>query len=346
METLNICIAAYSLSKGNGVDVSVAEFARELSKYHNITLAVARSNMEIEGIEILKYNLRGPGKMLSAARDMKKRKFDAISSHAPPLDVVAAMSGIPHLLHDPGVIQAHLIRSYADLYNWSVVNVSRMISARNAAAVLPVSRYLASEFRRKYFYRGRMEVVHHGIQFPAAEPEPVENPYGRYVLYVGVHRPYKGVHELIEIFGEVKKELGDGVHLVTIGKPDNSAYQDRLRAMAKEIGNVHMLGYVQDVWPYYANASAYANCSRWEGEDRPVIEAQYMGKPAVAYNNCSHPEVILHGSLPNNKEEFRDALITHLSGDSKAGDVRRSIVEEFSTDRMARDFMNILKTIC
>lgn len=342
METRNICVAAYSLLKGNGVDVSVAEFARELALRHNVKLAVARSDMEVEGVEIVKYNLRGPGKILAAARDIKSRKFDLISTHITPMDIVASLTGVPHYLHDPGVIQLNLVANMPELYNWAMVNTSRLVAARKAAAVLPVSNYMAAEFRRKYFYGGRMEVLHHGIMFPKSEPVPMDNKYGKYVLYVGVHRPYKGVHELIEIFADAKKELGDDVHLVTIGKSDNPEYYARLQARAKEVGNVHMLGYVKDIWPFYANAMAYANCSKWEGEDRPVIEAQYMGKPAVTFNNCSHPEVVFHGVLANDRNEFRDALVKYLSDDTTSPSIRPAIVEEFSVKSMADRFMQIV----
>jgi glycosyltransferase involved in cell wall biosynthesis len=343
METLSICIATYSLSKGNGVDVSVAEFARELAGRHNVKLAVVRSDMEVEGVEIQRYNLRGPGKMLRAARDIERQKFDAISTHITPMDLVASLTNIPHLLHDPGVIPLSLVSGRADLYNWSTVNFSRLVSARRASAVLPISNYLAKEFRRKYLYRGKMDIVHAGIMFPGTEPAPVENKFGKYVLYVGVHRPYKGVHELIEIFADVKKELGDDVHLVTIGKPDNSAYQEKLRVRAAEVGNVHMLGYVKDVWPYYANCAACANCSLWEGQDRPVLEAQYMGKPAVTYNNCSHPEVIFHGTLARDRKEFKDALVKYLREDHSDLSARREVVDEFSVKTMAGDFIGVLK---
>ncbi len=343
METLSFCVAAYSLNRGNGVDVSVAEFARELAKSHNVKLAVARSDFEVPGVEMLRCSVRGPWKMYRAAQALKKQGFDYISTHAPPMDIVASMTGIPHLLHEPGTIQAGLIRNLPEVYNWSVVNGSRLISARKAWAVLPVSQYMASEFRRKYFYRRRMEVLHHGIDFPSADPAPAGGEFGRYVLYVGVHRPYKGVHELMEIFGEVKNELGDGVHLVTIGKKDDKGYYEGLKALAGKIGNIHMLGYVPDVWAYYAGATVYANCSRWEGEDRPVLEAQYMGKPAVTYDNCSHPEVVFYGSLAKDRRAFKQALVEHLSSARSDPAVRRKVADEFSIKSMVKRFVGIVK---
>ena len=57
----------------------------------------------------------------------------------------------------------------------------------------------------------------------------------------------------------------------------DAGYEERLSALASGIGGAHMLGYVPDVWPYYQNASVYATCSSWEGEDRPVIEELARG---------------------------------------------------------------------
>jgi glycosyltransferase involved in cell wall biosynthesis len=107
-----------------------------------------------------------------------------------------------------------------------------------------------------------------------------------------------------------------------------------------------MLGYVPDVWRYYAGCTAYATCTAWEGEDRPVIEAQYMGKPAVTYNNCSHPEVVYYGSLANSREEFREALIRHLSDARKDLSVRSRVVEKFWTRNTVRRYLEIVRDYC
>lgn len=344
METMDICIATYKLYEGNGIDVSVAQFAKELSRDHNVKIAVVSSDMCLQGIEILKYQARDPLKIKPIARELEKQRFDIISTHFFPFDVVASMTRIPHFLHDAGVPPLSTISSVPDLLFWSAVNASRLISSRNPEIVLPVSNYLGSEFIRKYHYRGKMKVLPHGIEFPDSEAMPAGQEFDKFILYVGRHVPYKGVHKLIEIFGEVKKEMGDHVHLVTIGRGD-PGYERRLRALADKTGNVHMLGYVPDVWPYYAGASVYATCSSWEGLDRPVIEAQYQGKPVVSYNNCSHPEVVLNGTLVSDDRSFKEALIKHLSEDKADRSIRVDIVERYSTKRMARDFIDIAKKI-
>lgn len=340
METLNICIATYRLCNGNGIDVSVLQFARELAKRHKVTLAFTSADMDLGGLDSLKYNI-GPGTgMLGAARDIKKRRFDAISTHYPPFDLVASLSGTPHFLHDPGIPPFGVFKGFKDRWFWAKINASRLASARSALCVLPASRYLGNEFTRKYHYGGPIEVLPYGIEFPEREPEGMV-PYGKYVLYVGRHAPYKGVHTLIEAFTEIQKEMED-VHLVTIGNVEDG-YGKRLETIASRTKNVHMLGYVPDIWRYFACASVYATCSAWEGEDRPAIEAQYMGKPVVAFDSCSHPEVVIHGALAKDKEQLKDRLMQFLSDDHADLSVRAKIVEQYSIERMAVRFREIVR---
>lgn len=342
METLNVCIATHRLVKGNGIDISVMEFARELAKRHNVTLAVTGTDMDLNGFEVLKYKIGLRSGLLSTAKDIDKRKFDLISTHYSPFDLIASMTHIPHYLHDPGIPPFNVMNGFKDKRFWAIVNTTRLISARNPSCVLPISDYLGKEFRRKYAYGGRMNTLPYGIDFPDKMPEG-KTPFEKYILYVGRHAPYKGVDKLMEIFSEVKKETGEDVHLVTIGNHDGENLK-YLEALATKIGNVHMLGYVPDIWSYYANCTVYATCSAWEGEDRPVIEAQYAGKPAIAFNNCSHPEVVSNGYLANNKEEFKNALLKCLEDKKPNTSINRNIAERYSLQKMADRFTSIVQS--
>jgi glycosyltransferase involved in cell wall biosynthesis len=342
METLDICVATRYLHEGNGIDLSVAQFARELGKYHNVTLAAVSSDMKIEGVEIIHYPGNDPLKFRAIATDLDRRHFDLISTHFPPFDLIASLCHTPYMMHDPGIPPLSLARSPRDVGFWAAFNGSRLLAARKARAVLPISEYLAREFHRKYFYGRPTEVLPYCIEFPERIPEPAALTFGKYVLYVGRHTPYKGVHTLIDIFGCVRKELGDDVHLVTIGKAD-PVYEALLQRKAEQVGNIHLLGFVPDVWPYYAGASVYATCSAWEGQDRPVIEAQYAGKPAVTFDNCSHPEVVSHGTLARDRDAFKDALAKYLSGDYTDRLVQDKIRGQYSSERIVDRFMDIAK---
>ena len=65
---------------------------------------------------------------------------------------------------------------------------------------------------------------------------------------------------------------------------------------------------------YYAACDLYVTASLWEGFNLPVAEAQACGKRAVAFDVCSHPEVVKNGILvkENDNEAFADAVISLL----------------------------------
>lgn len=338
METLKICVATPSFNKGNGIDVSVAQLASELAKKHDVTLVATSSDME--GLDVRLLPATSPHKLRGIARTLDKERFDIFSSHFTPFDLVGSFMKAPHMLHDAGVPPLRLL-GVSGVRFWAQVSAARIISCRNAATVLPISEYLGRKFRSSYGYRGPIDVLPYSVEFPKDEPEPIRE-YGRYVLYVGRHTPYKGVDKLIEAFSIAKKALGGDVSLVTVGLGEK-AHQKKLETLAARAGNVHMLGYVEDVWPYFAGASVYATCSGWEGQDRPVIEAQYMGKPVVAFDNCSHPEVVTHGTTVKNKEEFAAALVKYLSKDHTDPCVRDIIVEKFSPEPNTKRYLSLVR---
>ena len=47
----------------------------------------------------------------------------------------------------------------------------------------------------------------------------------------------------------------------------------------------------------------------------PIVEAYYVGKPTVAFNICSHPEVVRKGILvePKNINKFAEAIKSILN---------------------------------
>ena len=65
---------------------------------------------------------------------------------------------------------------------------------------------------------------------------------------------------------------------------------------------------------YYAACDLYVTASLWEGFNLPAAEAQECGKKVVAFDVCSHPEIVKNGILveKNNIEKFADAIVRLL----------------------------------
>ena len=134
------------------------------------------------------------------------------------------------------------------------------------------------------------------------------------ILYVGRIHPQKNIHTLLQVFKIVKKELPNA-KLILVGKAIFGDYLDQLRSINDD--SVIFAGYVPDeeLPHYYAACDVYATCSLSEGFNLPLMEAQSLGKPVVAFDIPVHREVVENGYLvePMNIEEFAKKLILILN---------------------------------
>ena len=77
--------------------------------------------------------------------------------------------------------------------------------------------------------------------------------------------------------------------------------------------SVIFAGFISDeeMASHYAISNVYATCSLWEGFNLPIIEAQSLHIPVVAFDLGPHPEVINEKGIlvePKNTEKFAEAL--------------------------------------
>ena len=133
------------------------------------------------------------------------------------------------------------------------------------------------------------------------------------LLYVGRVAPHKGIHLLLKAFDILKEEFPN-LKLLIVGKPTFSLYFRKLRRMAHK--DVIFTGFVPDkeLPFYYAACDLYVTASLWEGFNLPAAEAQACGKKVVAFDVCSHREVVKNGILvkKDNLREFANAIMKLL----------------------------------
>ena len=123
-----------------------------------------------------------------------------------------------------------------------------------------------------------------------------------YILFVGLLRPDKGVHLLVEAYARLKTTLP----LVIVGDdPDHGEYAENLKRAAD--GRVRFLGYAygQAARQLFANCLIYVQPSVMEGNSPALMSAMACGRCAVV------------SDIAQNRETVGEAGLTFHSGDAQ-----------------------------
>lgn len=126
--------------------------------------------------------------------------------------------------------------------------------------------------------------------------------------------------------------------------------EEALRAQSRslDVGNeVQLLGFVDDIPAFLETIDIFVLSSRWEGFGLAVVEAGAAGKPVVAFNTTSTPEVIADGETgflvePGDLDAFTDCvrkLVEDRALRHRMSKAARQFVEErFLVERSIDEF--------
>jgi glycosyltransferase involved in cell wall biosynthesis len=181
----------------------------------------------------------------------------------------------------------------------------------------------------------KIEVIHEGVDTSKFNPnnKPIfrDKFKSQYViLFVGALVKTKNVDKLIRVFNYVQKRIDASLVIVGEG-PEKS----NLMKIAKELNlknKVFFEGFVkdEDLPYYYSSCDIFASCSIIEGFGLIFLEAMASGKPVVAFNIASIPEVVGNGGIIIKNfdlKEMAEKIIELLSN--------KEVYEEYS--RRARE---------
>lgn len=228
------------------------------------------------------------------------------------------------------------------------------LALRQAAGVVAVSRFTASETRRLFRLRRPIGTIPNGIdlrQFEPVDPSLVDRDL---VLYAGTVTRKKGVLDLCRAFSRLV-DRHPSARLVVAGRdtPDPRTGSVSCWALCwRELSGAarRQTEYVgtrphDEIREHLARAAVCAFPSHAEAMPLVWLEAMACGRPIVAYGIGWAPEVITPeetGLLvpPGDVEAFARAL-ARLLGDPDRADAmgraaRRDVETRFAADRIAR----------
>ncbi|MFP4146872.1 MAG: glycosyltransferase, partial [Halorhodospira sp.] len=149
--------------------------------------------------------------------------------------------------------------------------------------------------------------------------------HARVLITVGTLNERKGFHRVIELMPSLDEWIGE-LHYLAVGggSPDGNDEQ-RLRALAQELGVAERVHFAGAVAPerlrfYYAAADLFVLPTRFEGWANVFLEAAACGLPTVTTDVGGNAEVIAHDQLGTlvpfgDPDALRRAILEALAHD-------------------------------
>jgi glycosyltransferase involved in cell wall biosynthesis len=147
------------------------------------------------------------------------------------------------------------------------------------------------------------------------------------------------------------------VQLLLAGSPKFIQERERLKALVAELGlqeHVRFLGRIpDDDLPAFYNASAVVVLpSYYEGFGYPVAEAMACGRPVIAANTTSLPEVVGNAGLlfePDDVDGLANGLHTLLTDVEEAERIGKAGLEWirlFGQDHQVQKLVQVYQELC
>lgn len=191
-------------------------------------------------------------------------------------------------------------------------------------------------------------VVGNGVEasfFDIAHQQTIPLQDRRNILIVGGLTLSKGGDYVIQVAKSLLKQQSK-LKIVVVG-----GYEPNLEEKARQVGNIDLIGRVNDpqLIELLKNAIALLYLSRYEGFGIPPLEAMAAGVPAVISNCASLPEIIGNAGLmfnPKCHEDISTALIelsTHEKLRNELINKGRIHAAQFTWDKCAAKAYNAMK---
>ena len=351
-----ICFLTERLLRGWGVDHVIHRLADGLGRLgHEVDVVCLRADRTYGGgayrVRILDVPFWPPETLERRVIDrsglIRQRSYDIFIASMFPFYGVARRLRLPFIYYEFGVVDPVGLdsRTAALLARIRRDAQEHQLRARRVAAI---SQFLVRE-QVNPARHAATDVVYLGAE--SYGPPPAEaairafrsrlgfGPDVDVVGYIGriERHTYKGVEELVEIASALRARRRK-VALFLAGHCDE-ATRDHFAEMPGVVVRAQIPS--DEMALTFSACDVVASASRWEGFNLPLAEAQFYGRPVVAFRAGAHPEVVApSGALVTDRAEFVDALEVLVSDPAarrRRGEEARAFAQRFRWTSTARD---------
>jgi glycosyltransferase involved in cell wall biosynthesis len=267
-----------------------------------------------------------------------------------------------HFVHDgwyrcgfyPFALSKGLYSAYQRCYTWLNQHLEKW-AFRRARVVVPVSRKIAAEIEALGIGRGRLKVIHNGVDPQEFAPGPAARqsfglPDAAFMLlFAGDLRiPRKNLDTVLHALADTPAHI----HLAVAGGLKDSTYP----ALVDSLGlgqRVHFLGMIKDMAGLMRSVDTFVFPSRYEAMSLVLLEALAAGLPVVTAQTAGGAEIIdadcgLVVDDPDDRHAIAHA-ITRLAEDpalaAAMGVAARTLALRFSWQAMGENYLALYREL-
>jgi glycosyltransferase involved in cell wall biosynthesis len=167
--------------------------------------------------------------------------------------------------------------------------------------------------------------------------------HDRILLYVGRITEVKQPLLLAMLFGNIFTETN--IHLIMLG---NGNLLRKLKEIAQNQDNLHVLGHIEHVHPFLKAADAFVSLSCYEGLPLAVLEAASLNLPLILSDIPAHRWIINsnlgHGILLDSYKPSITRILNFLKDNEKRQPkVDSSFLAQFGWENIIKQYLKLLK---
>lgn len=216
-----------------------------------------------------------------------------------------------NIIKKPYIVTVHdlIVFNYPDVLRKEQQMEEMKKIVTNANRIIAISENTKKEIINTLEIKpDKIDVVYHG--FNPVVINQSENPYGRYILFVGARLGYKNFKSLAKAFRKLIQTDKD-LKLICVGPAFEPFEMEELKNL-KVLDNVLNLGVNEKkLNQLYSHALAFVNPSLYEGFGMSILEAFANNCPVCLSNTSCFPEIAGDGGMyfdPNDPDSIGETI--------------------------------------
>ena len=233
--------------------------------------------------------------------------------------------------------------------NKLLFKVSRFYAAIRAYKFILLSKQEIVDWRKRYYVsQNKLRLIYNPVTIKKIDHKnPNELFHNKKVLAIGNDISVKGFDYLLEVWSLFNK---NGWTLEIVGLSEEEIIKLNLIASKYVFKNEIMIsGKITNIEEKYLESSIYCLTSRMEATPLVLIESQYVGLPAVVFDNCTgvlellneSAEIIKYPNLITYKEGLERLMSSSILYDKVSSNARNNS-KSFGKDLFYEKWLSIL----